>query len=107
MLALLSGGSIELDRLNDALCDELCAALRARPRSGGEDIVDLEGRNSMGETSFLMACTVGCVECMELLAEASCNTAVINNHGTNALMCAAESGRASPAVSLRKCGRTL
>ena len=49
----------------------------------------------MGETSFLMACTVGCVECMELLAEAGCNTAVINNHGTNALMCAAESGVAA------------
>ena len=36
MLALLSGGNIEVNRLDDALCDELCAALRARAPSAGE-----------------------------------------------------------------------
>jgi hypothetical protein len=30
VLALLSGGNIEVNRLDDALFDELCAALRAR-----------------------------------------------------------------------------
>ena len=95
VLALLSGGNIELSRLNDELCDDLCAALRARAHSGGDDAVDFEGRNPTGETPFLMACTTGCVEFMELLAEAGCDTAVTNNHGTNALMSAAESGVAA------------
>ena len=95
MLALLSGGNIELNRLNDELCDDLCAALRARAHSGGDDAVDFEGRNPTGETPFLMACTTGCVEFMELLAEAGCDTAVTNNYGTNALMSAAESREAA------------
>ena len=50
VLALLSGGNIEVNRLDDALCDELCAALRARAPSAGEGIKDLEGRNSTGES---------------------------------------------------------
>ena len=111
--ALLSGGSIELDRLNDELCDELCAALRARAPSGGEGVMDLskmdggsktdllvskmdfEGRNSTGETPFLLACTRGHVECMQLLVEAGCDTAAITAYGSNALMLAARSGVAA------------
>ena len=92
VLALLSGGNIEVNRLDDALCDELCAALRARAPSAGEGIKDLEGRNSTGETPFLMACIMGHVECMKLLAGAGCSTAVSNNLGSNALMLAAQSG---------------
>ena len=94
MLALLSGGSIELDRLNEELCDELCAALhdQARAPSGGEGVMGFEGRNSTGETPFLLVCTSGHVECMQLLAKAGCITAVTNNLGENALMLAARSG---------------
>jgi ankyrin repeat protein len=94
-LALLSGGSIELDRLNDELSDELCAALRARAPSGGEGVTDFEGRNSTGETPFLLACTRGNVECMQLLAKAGYNTAAITTYGSNALMLAAQSGVAA------------
>ena len=38
-LALLSGGSIELERLNDELSDGLCAALRARAPPGGDGVM--------------------------------------------------------------------
>ena len=96
MLTLLSGGPIETNRIDDALCDELCAAhLRARAPSGGEGINDLEGRNSTGETPFLTACATGRVECMKLLSGAGCNTRAINNYGSNALICAAYSGVAA------------
>ena len=94
VLALLSGGSIERCEWNSGLCDELCAALHDQARASSSSLegikdtkIDVEGRNSTGETPFLLACWSGHVQCMELLAEAGCNTAAKNDNGMNALMC--------------------
>ena len=56
---------------------------------------ELEARTKLGGTAFLLACHKGCVECMQVVAEAGCDTAATNNHGDNALMCAAQSGVAA------------
>eukprot|EP01044_Picomonas_judraskeda_P009201 COSAG03_NODE_1105_length_4804_cov_14.592561_3_plen_748_part_00 len=103
VLALLSGGSIERCEWNSGLCDELCAALHDQARASSSSLegikdtkIDVEGRNSTGETPFLLVCWTGHVQCMQLLAEAGCDTATINNNGLNALMFAADSGVAAP-----------
>ena len=54
--------------------------------------MDFEGRNSTGDTVFLMACREGNEELMRLLAKAGCDTAVANICGTNALMSTCVSG---------------
>ena len=73
-------------------CSGLAAAVRAALAAGW---CELEARDSIGSTAFLLACYNGKVECVQVLAEAGCSTAVINNHGMNALMCAACSGVAA------------
>ena len=66
-----------------------------RTGSSAEYLGHIEGRNTMGLTAFLIACYQNHVECMKLLADAGCNTAAIDNNGTNALMRAACSGAAA------------
>ena len=53
----------------------------------------LEARDLGGSTAFLGACNKGHAECMQLLAEAGCDTAETDNRGTNALIHAAFSGK--------------
>ena len=54
---------------------------------------ELEAReDEHGATAFLIVCYKGCVECMQLLADAGCDTATKNNHGQTGLMQAAGSG---------------
>ena len=53
---------------------------------------ELEATNTYGNTVFLMVCYEGDTECMQLLAEAGCDTAAVNNKGVNALMRASFSG---------------
>jgi ankyrin len=92
--ALLPGGSMG----QATWCDELCAFLRKAvgPREESSRISRaFEVRMAHGRTAFLRACTEGHVECMELLAQAGCDTTVMGNNGDNALMCAVHSGEAA------------
>ena len=95
--ALVSGGCLERQEWRRDRCDELCPFLKSC--LADSTLVDhregFEGRNTTGDTAFLMACCTGHVECVKLLAEAGCNTAAKNNDGQNALMCAAASGEAA------------
>ena len=57
--------------------------------------MDLEGRNATGDTAFLLACNLGHAECMQLLADAGCNTAAKSSDGGTALIHTAFSGVAT------------
>eukprot|EP01043_Picozoa_sp_COSAG02_P036717 COSAG02_NODE_2708_length_8189_cov_3.908282_6_plen_753_part_00 len=91
VLSMLSGGSMEMGDWSNERCDELCAAVRGAP-AVSRSAMGFEGRNSDGYTAFLLACRIGHVEGMQLLADAGCNTAGSSNYGGNALMLASFSG---------------
>ena len=102
MIALLSGGApVERAEWRSECCEELCSALLRRRRApavvarGRTSAMNVEGRNAMGDTAFLLACYKGHVDCMQLLAEAGCNTAAKDNDGQTALMLTACSGVAA------------
>ena len=104
MIALLSGGApVERAEWRSECCEELCSALLRRRRApavvarGRTSAMNVEGRNAMGDTAFLLACYKGHVDCMQLLAEAGCNTAAKANDGSTALMHTAGSGIAAAA----------
>ena len=88
VIALLSGGApVERTEWSSECCEELCALLRRRaPVAGGANAMDFVGRNATGDTAFLLACNVGRVECMQLLADAGCNTAAKSSDGGTALI---------------------
>jgi ankyrin repeat protein len=70
----------------------IAAAVRAALAAGW---CDLEARNEWGFTAFQYACWKGNVECMQLLAEAGCDTAVVDSEGSTALMFTAQFGVAA------------
>eukprot|EP01045_Picozoa_sp_COSAG04_P027493 COSAG04_NODE_4039_length_2349_cov_1.601778_1_plen_510_part_10 len=64
---------------------------------------ELEARSKEGVTAFLFACWKGSAECMQLLADVGCNTAVTCNAGWTGLMLAAQSGvRAASQLAVEK-----
>ena len=63
--------------------------------AGETNAMNFEGRNATGDTAFLLACNRGHVQCMQLLADAGCNTAAKDSFGHTALMHTAFSGVAS------------
>eukprot|EP01043_Picozoa_sp_COSAG02_P036721 COSAG02_NODE_2708_length_8189_cov_3.908282_10_plen_76_part_01 len=71
VLSMLSGGSMEMGDWSSERCDELCAAVRGAP-AASRSAMGFEGRNSDGHTAFLLACRIGHVEGMQLLADAGC-----------------------------------
>ena len=105
-LAMLAGGSsMERGAWGGAQCDELCEALRGReslPTSS--TMMELERRNTTGDTIFLLACKRGHVECMQLLAEAGCDTAATSSEGGTALMHAVSSCVPSAVLSVLAAG---
>ena len=88
--AMLSGGCIERAAWYSERCDELCAALRKAVESSS--VLNLEGRNTDGDTPFLLACNAGHVAYMGSLVAAGCDTAAKDNDGMDGLMNAALSG---------------
>eukprot|EP01045_Picozoa_sp_COSAG04_P001426 COSAG04_NODE_48_length_31217_cov_204.046758_7_plen_1532_part_00 len=82
-------------------CEKGGTALMAAARSGvpaaarlvlDEGWCELEATSSTGETAFLIACSMGHTEIMEMLVDEDCDTGATNNVGRNALMGAAASG---------------
>ena len=59
-------------------------------------MMGFDGRNApMADAMFLLACSDGDADRMQLLVEAGCDTKAKSNDGTNALMYAALSGAAA------------
>ena len=65
---------------------------------------ELEARDQFGYTAFLWACYQGSTECMQLLADAGCDTAATSKSGKTALMLAAAEGGLKTCELLLKYG---
>ena len=66
----------------------MLAALRLAMEKGWGD---LEARGECGVTAFLLTCLKGSTECMQLLADAGCDTAAKSKTGKTGLICAVSS----------------
>ncbi len=93
-LAMLPGSRSLPRSITEEHCDKLCVTLRGASAAIRNTKVFGE-RNSEGQKMFLLACSIGHVECMQLLVDAGCNTTVTDNNGANALIHAALSGVAA------------
>jgi ankyrin repeat protein len=81
----------------------VAAAVRAALAAGW---CELEARNKDGLTAFLVACSTGNVECMQLLAEAGCDTTVVRINGKSAVDTAKAEGNNAVVQWLHALDRT-